>query len=236
MKAILAIDEGTTNAKALLVDAAGVVVSRVSRPLQQSYPYPGWVEQNPAAIWQSVQEAIDECLQSPGEHELAAIAITNQRESVMLWERQTGQPVGPVVIWQCRRSAPFCEELRTRGLERMLRERTGLTIDPLFSASKARWLLDNIAGARERAESGELCLGTMDSWVLWNLTGGAVHACDLTNASRTQLLDIHSLRWSDELLELFGVPQAALPDVRPSSAYFGSTVAIGRLPAGLPLA
>ncbi|MGH9853539.1 MAG: FGGY family carbohydrate kinase, partial [Blastocatellia bacterium] len=177
MKAILAIDQGTTNTKALLVDAAGAVVSRASRPLQQTYPHPGWVEQDAAAIWQSVQEAIDECLQAAGEPELAAIAITNQRESVMLWDRETGQPIGPVVIWQCRRTAPFCEQLRARGLERMLRERTGLTIDPLFSASKARWLLDNIAGARARAENGELCLGTMDSWVLWNLTGGVVHVC-----------------------------------------------------------
>src|SRR5215510_13191849 len=236
MKAILAIDEGTTNTKALLVDASGAVVSRVSRQLQQSYPRPGWVEQNPAAIWQSVREAIDECLLSPGEHELAAIAITNQRESVMLWDRQTGQPVGPVVIWQCRRSAPFCEELRARGLERMLRERTGLTIDPLFSASKARWLLDNIEGARVKAERGELCLGTMDSWALWNLTSGAVHACDVTNASRTQLFDLRQLKWGEELLALFGIPAVILPEVKSSSAVYGASASIDKLPAGVPIA
>ena len=235
MKAILAIDEGTTNTKALLVDASGAVVSRVSRQLQQSYPRPGWVEQNPVAIWQSVREAIDECLLSPGEHELAAIAITNQRESVMLWNRQTGQPVGPVVIWQCRRSAPFCEELRARGLEKMLRERTGLTIDPLFSAAKARWLLDNIAGARAKAESGELCLGTMDSWILWNLTGGAVHACDVTNASRTQLFDLRRLKWDEELLSLFDVPAAILPEVKASSGIYGASVGIGQLQNGVPI-
>jgi ribulose kinase len=178
MKAILAIDQGTTNTKALLVNDAGVVVSRATRPLRQTFPHPGWVEQDAAAIWQSVREAIDECLQATGEHELAALAISNQRESVMLWDRRTGRPIGPVVIWQCRRTAPFCDELRTRGLEKTLRERTGLTIDPLFSASKAHWLLDNVEGARVKAERGELCLGTMDSWALWNLTGGAVHACD----------------------------------------------------------
>ncbi|MGH9833974.1 MAG: FGGY family carbohydrate kinase [Blastocatellia bacterium] len=236
MKAILAIDQGTTNTKALLVDAAGAVVSRASRPLQQTYPHPGWVEQDAAAIWQSVQEAIDECLQAAGEPELAAIAITNQRESVMLWDRETGQPIGPVVIWQCRRTAPFCEQLRARGLERMLRERTGLTIDPLFSASKARWLLDNIAGARARAENGELCLGTMDSWVLWNLTGGVVHACDVTNASRTQLFDLRQLKWDDELLALFGVPAAILPEVKSSSVVYGASAETGRLPGGIPIA
>jgi glycerol kinase len=167
---------------------------------------------------------------------LAVIAITNQRESVTLWERGSGRPLGPVVVWQCRRTADFCAELRERGLAPWLAERTGLAVDPLFSASKMRWLLSYVEDGPRRAERGELCLGTMDSWVLWNLTGGAVHACDLTNASRTQLLDIHTLRWGAELLQLFGVPQAALPDVRPSSAYFGSTVAIGRLPAGIPIA
>ncbi|MDX2033469.1 MAG: glycerol kinase GlpK [Blastocatellia bacterium] len=236
MKAILAIDEGTTNVKALLVDAAGAVIARASRSLEQTWPHPGWVEQNPTEIRRRVQEVIDECLLSGGEHDLAAIAITNQRESVMLWDRRTGEPVGPVVVWQCRRTAPFCEELRARGLERTLRERTGLTIDPLFSASKARWLLDNIAGARARAESGELCLGTMDSWVLWHLTRGAVHACDVTNASRTQLFDLRRLAWDEELLSLFDVPAAILPDVRSSSAVYGASVPLGRLPGGVPIA
>ncbi len=236
MKAILAIDQGTTNTKALLVDATGVVVARATRPLRQTFPQPGWVEQDAAAIWQSVQEAIDECLQAVGAFDLVALAITNQRESVMLWDRQTGQPVGPVVIWQCRRTAPFCEELHARGLERMLRERTGLTIDPLFSASKARWLLDNVAGAKERAAGGELCLGTMDSWVLWNLTGGAIHACDVTNASRTQLFDLRQLQWDDELLALFGVPASILPQVKPSSAVYGTSIHTGQLPGGVPIA
>jgi glycerol kinase len=233
---ILAIDEGTTNTKVLLVDPQGRVIAQASRPLTQRYPHPAWVEQDADAIWQSVRAAMDECLAAVAEPQLAAIAITNQRESVMLWERDSGRPLGPVIVWQCRRTADFCAELRARGLAAWLAERTGLAIDPLFSASKMRWLLDHVEDGAGRAARGELCLGTMDSWVLWNLTGGAVHACDLTNASRTQLLDIHTLRWSNELLDLFGVPAAALPDVRPSRAEFGTSAAIGRLPAGIPIA
>ncbi len=232
---ILAIDQGTTNTKVLLVDAHGGVVAQASRPLAQRYPQPAWVEQDADAIWQSVRDAIDDCLAAVPEPRLAAIAITNQRESVTFWERRSGRPLGPVIVWQCRRTAAFCADLRARGLEPLLAERTGLAVDPLFSASKMRWLLDHAHDGQRRAERGEVCMGTMDSWVLWNLTGGAVHACDLTNASRTQLLDIHALQWSQELLDLFGVPQAALPDVRPSSASFGVSVAIGRLPAGVPI-
>jgi glycerol kinase len=233
---ILAIDQGTTNTKVLLVDGQGVVIAQASRPLTQSYPHPAWVEQDADAIWQSVRLAIDDCLAAVGEPRLAAIAITNQRESVTLWERSSGRPLGPVVVWQCRRTADFCADLRGRGLAPWLAERTGLAIDPLFSASKMRWLLDHAEEGQRRAERGELCLGTIDSWVLWNLTGGAVHATDLTNASRTQLLDIHTRNWSAELLDVFGVPQAALPDVKPSRANFGTSAAIGRLPAGIPIA
>ncbi len=236
MKSILAIDQGTTNTKALLVNAIGEVVSFASQALQQTYPHPGWVEQDPTAIWHSVQAAIDQCLQAANNPELAAIAITNQRESVMLWDRKTGAPFSPVVIWQCRRSAPFCEELQARGLEKMLREKTGLTIDPLFSASKAKWLLDEIPDARNRAAQGEICLGTMDSWVLWNLTGGKIHACDVTNASRTQLFDLRSLQWDEELLALFDIPAAILPEVKSSSCIYGESVNIGELPAGIPIA
>src|SRR5215471_6456792 len=199
---ILAIDQGTTNTKALLVDASGAVMRQASRPVECRYPQPAWVEQDATSIWASVTEAIDECLTGDAASHVAAVAITNQRESVVLWERATGRPVGPVVVWQCRRSAPFCEELRARGLEPFLREQTGLTIDALFSASKARWLLEHVEGGRLRAERGELCLGTIDSWVLFNLTSGAVHACDLTNASRTQLAGLESGAWDHELLSL----------------------------------
>lgn len=232
---ILAIDQGTTNTKVLLVDAGGAIVTQASRPLAQRYPEPAWVEQDAGEIWQSVRAAIDECLAGANLDALAAIAITNQRESVTLWDRASSQPLGPVVVWQCRRSADFCAELRARGLSDMLAERTGLAIDPLFSGSKMRWLLEHTPDGHGRASRGELCLGTMDSWVLWNLTGGATHACDLTNASRTQLLNIHTARWDGELLDLFGVPRAGLPALLPSRADFGRSVALGRLPAGLPI-
>lgn len=232
----MAIDQGTSNTKVLLVDSRGTIVAEAARPLSVSYPQPAWVEQDAVAIWQSVREAIDACLSSAGDPRPAAIAISNQRESVAAWDRATGQPLGPVIVWQCRRTAEFCAGLRARGMEPLLMERTGLTVDPLFSASKLRWLLDHIPDGQRRAERGELCLGTIDSWLVWNLTGGAVHACDLTNASRTQLLDIRTLDWSDELLEVFGVPRAALPEVRPSSGIAGQSVEHGRLAAGIPIA
>jgi glycerol kinase len=233
---ILVIDQGTTNTKALLVDAHGGVIARAARPLTQNYPHPAWVEQDATAIWHSVRGAIDACLAAVAAPQVTAIALTNQRESVTLWERASGRPVGPVIGWQCRRTADVCAGLRARGLAPFLAARTGLAIDPLFSAGKMRWLLDHAEDGTRRAERGEVCLGTMDSWVLWNLTAGAVHATDLTNASRTQLLDIQTLRWSEELLDLFGVPRAALPVVQASRADIGRSVAIGRLPADVPIA
>jgi glycerol kinase len=233
---ILAIDQGTTNTKAMLVDATGTITSQASCTPSINYPHPAWVEQDPLELWRTVREAVDQCMQASDHPVLAAVAITNQRESVMLWERRTGAPVGPCIVWQCHRTASFCNELHARGLEPLLRQRTGLTIDPLFSASKAGWLLDNTENGRSRAGRGELCLGTVDAWVLWNLTGGAVHACDMTNASRTQLYDIRRLQWDDELLEIFGVPPAALPEVKPSSTVYGETMPIGNLPGGVPIA
>jgi glycerol kinase len=238
-KYILAIDQGTTNTKALLVDPRGAIVARASRPVQVSYPHVAWVEQDPLELWKTTQEAVNEVLQgqgSPVEARLAAVAITNQRESILLWDRKTGLPAGPCVVWQCRRTAPFCAELRSRGLEPRVIALTGLTLDPLFSASKARWLLDNLPNGHARAEDGELCLGTVDSWILWNLTGGQVHACDASNAARTQLLNIHTVAWDPELLEIFGVPAAALPEVRSSSTIYGETHPCGDLPGGIPIA
>jgi len=233
---ILAIDQGTTNTKAILVDATGAIVAQASRPVGVHYPQPAWVEQDPRVLWSSVVQAIDECLAAGAATRLAAVAITNQRETILLWDRQTGEPLGPAVVWQCQRSAPFCQELSGRGLEPLIRERTGLTVDPMFSAAKARWLLAHTADGSERAASGELCLGTVDSWLLWNLTGGTVHACDVTNASRTQLFNIHTLSWDSDLADLFGVPLAALPQVKPSSAWSGATLALNRLPADVPVA
>lgn len=233
---ILAIDQGTTNTKALLVDPSGTVAARASRPIGVTFPEPGWVEQDPRALWSSVLEAVDELMLNCRPQALAAIGVTNQRESVMLWERQTGHPVGPCVVWQCRRTAPFCDSLRRDRLGPLLESRTGLTIDPLFSASKARWLLDHAPAGQTRAEAGDLCLGTVDSWILWNLTGGSVHATDMSNASRTQLFDISALRWDPELLAIFGIPLASLPQVQPSSGIFGVSVAQRHLPAGVPIA
>jgi glycerol kinase len=200
-----------------------------------AFPRAGWVEQDGGAIWRSVEDAIAGCLSSAPGCAIAAVGLTNQRESILLWERATGRPVGPVIVWQCRRTTEFCETLRDRGLRTQLEVATGLTIDPLFSASKLQWLLDNAPDAIARAERGELCAGTIDSWLIWNLTSGAVHACDATNASRTQLLNLGSASWDAGLLSLFSVPAAILPAVRPSSGIFGEVTAIRGL-EGVPIA
>jgi glycerol kinase len=233
---ILAIDQGTTNTKALLVDGEGRIVQRASRPVQLAYPHAGWVEQDGDALWQSVQKSVDDCLRAAGGVRPSGIAISNQRESVLVWERATGRPAGPVVIWQCRRTSERCERLRLDGAEPQVRDRTGLPIDPLFSATKLAWLLDEIPDGRRRAADGALCAGTIDSWLLWNLTGGDVHRCDVSNASRTQLLDLRTLAWDDTLLDLFGVPASVLPEIHPSSGVAGESVACGEIPAGLPIA
>ena len=216
-RVILAIDQGTTNTKALLVDEAGRIVARASRPLTPVYPQPAWVEQDAAEIWRSVRESVDEVLAARPDTELVAIGISNQRESVVGWERETGRPIGPVVVWQCRRTAPQCDVLKAQGREAFVHERTGLTIDPLFSATKMRWLLDQLDRGQERAEAGEICFGNTDAWVAWNLTGGATHVTDLSNASRTQLLGLRSRFWDQELLDLFDVPLGTLPILNPSS-------------------
>lgn len=233
---ILAIDQGTTNTKVLLVDQRGQILQSASCPVDTSFPQPGWVEQDPVRVWQSVQKSIDACLDKAGHPVPAGIAITNQRESVLVWERATGKPVGPIAIWQCRRSSAFCDALIEKELGPAIQERTGLPIDPLFSASKIRWLLDDIPDGQQRAQNGELCAGTVDSWVLWNLTGGKHHRCDVSNASRTQLLNLERGQWDSWLLDIFGLPEVLMPDVMPSSSRFGESVASGHLPAGIPVA
>jgi glycerol kinase len=235
-KRILAIDQGTTNTKALVIDDGGAVVARASRPVGVTFPQPGWVEQDGQAIWWTVAAAIDDCLMQTDGVAPDAVAITNQRESVLVWDHATGVPVGPCVVWQCRRTSAMCDRLRADGAEPLIARKTGLTIDPLFSATKARWLLDQIDDGHARAAAGDLCIGTIDSWVLWNLTNGAVHACDSTNASRTQLCDLASGDWDTELLALFGIPRVALPEIRPSSSVFGTTARVGALAAGIPIA
>jgi glycerol kinase len=235
MRHILAIDQGTTNTKVCLFDERAALVAQASRPVPVAFPRAGWVEQDGDVIWRSVEDAIADCLARVPASAIAAVAVTNQRESILLWERSTGRPVAPVIVWQCRRTEDFCQALRERGLRTRLEATTGLTIDPLFSASKLRWLLDHVPGATSRAEHGELCAGTIDSWLIWNLTGGTVHACDATNASRTQLLNLRSALWDAELLSLFSIPAAILPAVRPSSCIFGQIAAIRGL-EGVPIA
>jgi glycerol kinase len=233
---VLAIDQGTTNTKALIVDPSGAVIAKGSRPTSISYPQPGWVEQDALEVWRCTREAIDECLSQLDEPDLAAVAIANQRETALVWERATGRPIGPCVVWQCRRTAPFCNDLKGQGLDSLLQERTGLQVDPMFSASKIRWILEHAKDGFRRAGQGELCAGNIDSWLLWNLTGGAVHATDVTNASRTQLLNLRRLEWDEKVLAIFGIPAAALPEIRPSSTVYGETVPIDSLPGGIAIA
>lgn len=218
---VLAIDQGTTNSKALLVDERGHIVGRGSRPLAISFPRPGWVEQEPWGIWESVLGAMEDCLAQGLKPDV--IGITNQRESLLAWDRKSGKPLGPCVTWQCVRGAAFCDRLRADGAAALVEERSGLALSPLFSAAKARWLLDNIADGQARAEAGDICLGTVDSWLIWRLTDGKVHATDASNASRTQLFGIAAADWDAELLALFAIPRAALPEIRASDAVYGMT-------------
>jgi glycerol kinase len=232
---ILAVDQGTTNTKAILIDRGGAVRSRAARPLSISFPQPGWVEQDPEELWHSVREAALECISAAGEIGLAAIGISNQRESALVWNRRSGAPLGPCIVWQCRRTATYCEYLREQGAEQCLHKSSGLPVDPLFSASKIRWLLDHIPQGFSRAANGELCAGTVDSWILWKLTGGAIHATDFSNAARTQLLRLADCQWGEELLNLFGIPAAILPRLQPSSSFFGETSERSGLPPGVPV-
>jgi glycerol kinase len=232
---ILAIDQGTTNTKAILVDAAGQIVANASTALNVAYPQPSWVEQDAEAIWQSVQRVVQEVLATTTTPPVA-IGISNQRESVVLWERATAKSLAPCVVWQCQRGNALVEALQQPGVAEDVHSRTGLELDPMFSASKMRWLLDNTPSARRCAKQGEICLGTVDSWLLFKLTGGRVHACDMTNASRTLLFNLHTLDWDDELLRLFEIPRQALPAVQSSTGVIGHTVACDALPAGIPIA
>ncbi len=222
---LLALDQGTTSSRCILFDRQGNVLSQVNREFRQSYPQDGWVEQDATEILASQMGVAVEALLRAGVSaaEVAAIGITNQRETVVVWDRTTGKPICPAIVWQCRRTAAVCEELKRQGLEPMLRQKTGLIADPYFSATKLQWILDHVPDARRRAERGELCFGTVDSWLIWNLSGGTVHATDPSNAARTMLFNIHTMAWDPELLRLFRVPESMLPEVRPSSGIFGYT-------------
>jgi glycerol kinase len=233
---ILALDQGTTNTKALLVGADGHVQLSRSRANRVDYPRPGWAEQSASDIWEAVAALIAELAAAAPDAEVAGLAISNQRETIVLWEAETGRPIAPAVIWQCQRSADRCAALRAAGHADEIAARSGLGLDPLFPAAKIAWLLDSVPGARERAERGELRCGTIDSWLLWKLTDGAVHATDHSNASRTQLFNLDTLDWDPVLAGLFDVPLAILPTIRSSDSRFG-TVAEGltALPAGTPI-
>jgi glycerol kinase len=235
---VLALDQGTTGSTVLVVDAEGVVRARGYAELSQHYPQPGWVEHDPEEIWATVGAAARRALAEAGvaPAEIAAVGITNQRETTIVWDRTTGAPIHPAIVWQCRRTAATCDALRARGVESLVRERTGLVLDAYFSGTKIGWLLDHVPGARRRAERGELAFGTVDAWLLWKLTAGRLHATDATNASRTLCLGLRSVDWDDEMLELLGVPRALLPAVVDSSGVCAETNDVGWLPADVPIA
>ena len=224
-KYIMALDQGTTSSRCILFNKEGKIVSLVQREFPQIFPQDGWVEHDPMTIWSTQIGVATEALLKIGGgwDEIYGIGITNQRETVIVWDRKTGAPVYNAIVWQCRRTAEYCRELGDLGLGALIKEKTGLLPDPYFSASKVRWILENVDGAKERAERGELCMGTVDSWLIWNLTGGRVHATDYSNASRTMLFNIHTLDWDHELLDIFGIHTSMLPTVNPSSCIFGYT-------------
>ena len=232
MDALLALDQGTSSSRALVFDRSGRLLAVAQRELPQHFPQPGWVEHDAQQIWAHQIACAREAVGQAGV-KVAAIGITNQRETVVLWDRRTGEPLHRALVWQDRRTAALCEQMKAQGLEPRIRELTGLVLDPYFSATKLRWLLDHLPGARERAERGELAFGTIDSWLLWQLTGGRVHATDVSNASRTLLFDIHRGDWSDELLAAFDIPRTLMPEVRPSAGVFGEALEFGAPIAGI---
>ncbi|UJJ59739.1 glycerol kinase GlpK [Rhodanobacter denitrificans] len=234
---VLAIDQGTTSSRAILFDRAGGVVGSAQREFRQIFPRPGWVEHDPQEILASVLATVGEVLGAArvGARELAGIGIANQRETTVVWDRHTGRPVRNAIVWQSRQSLAICEGLEAEGYAALVRQKTGLLIDAYFSGSKIRWILDHVAGARARAERGDLLFGTIDSWLLWNLTGGGLHATDVSNAARTLLFDIHMRQWDDELLRMLDIPRSMLPEVRSCSGVYGRTVALPGVPAGVPI-
>jgi len=222
---VLALDQGTTSSRAILFNERGGVVAVAQREFTQHYPQPGWVEHDPEEIWTTQLEVARIAISTGGAgwEEIAAIGITNQRETTVVWEKANGKPVAHAIVWQCRRTADLCRDLRQAGWEDPIRERTGLVVDAYFSGTKVKWILDHVPGVRERAERGEVLFGTIDTWLLWKLSGGKVHATDYSNASRTLLYNIHTLQWDAEILRELGIPAAMLPEVRPSSGIFGET-------------
>lgn len=236
-KFILSFDQGTTSSRAIVFNKEGGIVSIAQREFEQIYPQPGWVEHNASEIWTTqisvATEAIVKASLTPTD--IAAIGITNQRETTVLWDRKTGEPLYNAIVWQDRRTSAYCDELKAKGLAQNIQEKTGLILDAYFSATKIKWILDNVAGAREKADAGEIAFGTIDSWLIWNLTDGRVHVTDVSNASRTMIYNIHTLDWDQELLDLFDIPTSILPQVKSSSEVYGETTG-NVLAAKIPIA
>lgn len=237
-KYIVALDQGTTSSRTLVLDHQANIVSIAQREVTQIYPRPGWVEHDPREIWATQSSTLTEALAKSGINtdEIAAIGITNQRETTIVWEKSTGKPVYNAIVWQCRRTTEICERLQKAGLKDYVRKNTGLVIDPYFSATKIAWILENVEGAREKADKGELLFGTVDTWLIWNLTQGRVHVTEYTNASRTMLFNIHELKWDDTMLKALNIPRSMLPEVKASSEIYGQTNLGGRGGTRIPIA
>ena len=224
-KYILAMDQGTTSSRTIIFDVAGKPVVSFNKEFEQIYPKAGWVEHNPLDIWNSQLETVQSAIAKLGIEpaDIAAIGITNQRETTIVWDKETGKPIYNAIVWQCRRTASICDELKAKGWIDKIRSKTGLVVDAYFSGTKIKWILDNVSGARDKAEKGELLFGNVDSWLIWKLTGGKVHVTDYSNASRTMIFNIHKLDWDDEILAELNIPRSMLPEVNPSSFIYGQT-------------
>ncbi|KRL43446.1 glycerol kinase GlpK [Lacticaseibacillus manihotivorans] len=234
---VLAIDEGTTSTRALIIDHAGTIVADAQREFPQYFPQPGWVEHNANEIWNAVLSTIATAFINSGiqPRQIAGVGITNQRETTVVWDKQTGLPIYNAVVWQSRQTSPIAEKLKADGHSELIHAHTGLLIDAYFSATKIRWILDQVPGAQERAENGELMFGTIDTWISWKLSGGAIHVTDYTNASRTMLFNIHTLQWDDEILRILNIPKAMLPEVRSNSEVYGQTAAYHFYGSSVPI-
>jgi glycerol kinase len=222
-KYVLALDQGTTSSRAILFDRNGRIINMSQKEFTQFYPAPGWVEHNPLEIWETQINAAKEAIKDVDVSEIAAIGITNQRETTILWDKNTGRPVYNAIVWQSRQSSDICDELKKSGMESYIKENTGLVIDAYFSGTKIKWILDNVEGVREKAEKGQVLFGTVDTWIIWNLTGGKIHITDYSNASRTMIYNIRTLKWDEKLLAALNIPSEILPEVRQSSEIYGNT-------------
>ena len=224
-KYIMALDQGTTSSRAILFNKKGEIVETAQKEFTQIYPKAGWVEHNPMEIWGSQSGVMREVIETAGitPDEIAAIGITNQRETTIVWDKNTGKPIYNAIVWQCRRTSDICNSLKEKNLEHVIKEKTGLLIDAYFSATKIKWILDNVEGAREKADNGELLFGTVDTWLIWKLTHGKVHVTDYSNASRTMMYNIKELKWDEDILKELNIPISMLPKVKPSSYIYGHT-------------